>query len=1375
MSRPEPQTKSLPRHLQMDEEQRIIIGQGRDAQEYSFLTFAIEFFNDVDDSNMEQLDGLRLKTMVALADEKVTDKTVHTAKSDEKKQEAQFGNFSLKIPNPEHHAWVAMEIKKINHRLDVFKKAKLKLTNQKEIEQEIHLFDLHIENHIVTNKNMSKTMECFGDTLSSSTVQGIRDIDASWTTDDPNIKASIIPEAKKLSSVEYFIIRNCQDITTLFGIQHIGEMIAATLEKLLEKTTGETTIEKMIIINEKVIKSFIILENIKPMFNATYNNVYVSAEKSSMNPKRYRQINSRVKTVFNDLFGNITKLKIKCIPTKEDTLKFIYRDHPNFMITDAVSTVKTLHDHQREFINMIYTHLRNDDPSFLMVYNAMVGAGKTMSVAALAALANMVGRSVGKKLRIVYSTPNALILEGVRNQLLAIGKNTPEILEIAQNNLKGKHFFRKICYDSTSKSTRSKVVQDTPDQVEALRNVDVVIGDITGMITWLKFSKKLQAGLKLKKETAKPETDVYEIFIVDEIFGCDVIDSDMEHYMGMLFAMMPPRFVLLSASLEPTSSLFDTHRVDSPILNLYDLHYARHGGGKPKKDHFATIEGMKLQIACTIRRYDDIVMNPFTNCNTPEALEIMLRTCKMNPYAKRFLSPIVGYEMYDRLHLDLQELNKAVWTQIKRGICKRPSMAKLTERPMLKEFIEMNLESIDRRDRSPGMMDRYANFYADIMHIRAVITNESMWFRKNDAALEEKDKILTDHQAAILEKLYNFLDFTNYHLLSHERFLEQPIDTDKYTPDTSKSFRMGASSNRLEASLQMDGFDNDAAVISQKNTPQKVKRTSFNETPTISPPRAAITIPAGDDYPSEPNSPDGPVTFGGSVGTELPPGIMPLSLAEHAATQASTHAATMSLVDHAAAHAAMVTGTSRIPIMEPFDTIPKVSSNIIDPLISPDRVTPMNASILSAITRQSSEGDDFVSSLSLNHDEIAEKYIRLMQTISAERFPADSIALCNEHHHACVVTGDQLVRKISRRATDHVVCVYLANPMEYVEWTFFNKRPEEKPGVSTAVSETLSSPSSDRPSNVSDGATGSVTDVSESPLSPSSPATVEMVEIPKSKKEVAALTAELRLLEFENLLKIERPTEMYDDNDSANIHLKHAIAASRSRNKEDHRGGGKKSTVKSGPALKKSKEPKPEDNDADATPERDVYTMMEELGIDKPRDFLKCFKALSNRTVKKLVLMKKIVICKKIEPEFKVILEMISKRMIDVIFTDDYLSRGVNLPIGTMVFTESVENEDIDTILQMSGRVGRYGQESRSVNYMSQTLINRINSHFMNATSGGKRFGNFTNLYYRTLYYMQDDKEKDVPLTHISADETKWRINKMKFENLLLGGCTMQM
>ena len=292
-----------------------------------------------------------------------------------------------------------------------------------------------------------------------------------------------------------------------------------------------------------------------------------------------------------------------------------------------------LYEHQFKMINQVLHNIHKKN-NFLMVYRAMVGAGKTFSINALAVVINSLRKISGSKLRprIIYGTLSNHILDGVTKDFLRIGlDNGPRACRFLVNQ-RGDYYPIKVIPSKGG----IQMYGETQNDFDNFMDCDLILSDIASMMGFRKMMDRFNSKKSVNGFTMK--NDYLDIYIIDEVYGGEVINSSEEHMMGLALADPPPRLVLMSASLE------NPRTAEGPMKHVYKWHYDKFSETKTNGDfrsseHFQVVEDLNVKISCSLKSYDGKDFFPYNGCKTLKELKDVHIVCQADNYVKRYMNP----------------------------------------------------------------------------------------------------------------------------------------------------------------------------------------------------------------------------------------------------------------------------------------------------------------------------------------------------------------------------------------------------------------------------------------------------------------------------------------------------------------------------------------------------------------------------------------------------------------------------------------------------------------------------------------------------------------------------------------------------------------
>jgi hypothetical protein len=255
--------------------------------------------------------------------------------------------------------------------------------------------------------------------------------------------------------------------------------------------------------------------------------------------------------------------------------------------------------HQKTLVEMCHKYMKNDDP-YIIVYNAMIGSGKTSAVVSLAELAKF----FKKKLLCICN------LDAVRVQMANLCYNTTTRFAIGSIRMDGSV---KITYHWSTEASNCVVIICSPDVGYRIRT-DKALDDVFG-----------------------PVENRGEQFIVfhDEF----TIGADMKHSRplreNVAILMNLCKWTILSSATSPTIPELD------PVIENARIKYP---GLIVDKVYSPTV-----QIGCEVRTTDGDIVVPYLGCTTGADLKKVIEWCHNVPFLGRMLTPNVALQIYNGL------------------------------------------------------------------------------------------------------------------------------------------------------------------------------------------------------------------------------------------------------------------------------------------------------------------------------------------------------------------------------------------------------------------------------------------------------------------------------------------------------------------------------------------------------------------------------------------------------------------------------------------------------------------------------------------------------------------------------------------------------
>ena len=249
-------------------------------------------------------------------------------------------------------------------------------------------------------------------------------------------------------------------------------------------------------------------------------------------------------------------------------------------------------EHQMEILNKCHVNM---EKGFFIVYNAMIGSGKTTSIVALAELA----KHHGKKLLCVCN------LKTVQIQMGNLCYNANLRFGVAH------------CRDDGS-------VKITPHWQCKNGSIDIIIcgPDVANSI--------------LNDHSEGNPHEKYILFHDEPTTGADAFGSESLNDNAKIM-MNAPKWTVFSSATSPTLDKLSSVVIDNLKQKYNDLAIDK-------------VYSPTVQVSCEVRSYDGNLIVPYVGCKNKYDVLKVIQRCNDLPFIGRMMTPNVALDLYNKLN-----------------------------------------------------------------------------------------------------------------------------------------------------------------------------------------------------------------------------------------------------------------------------------------------------------------------------------------------------------------------------------------------------------------------------------------------------------------------------------------------------------------------------------------------------------------------------------------------------------------------------------------------------------------------------------------------------------------------------------------------------
>jgi hypothetical protein len=260
-------------------------------------------------------------------------------------------------------------------------------------------------------------------------------------------------------------------------------------------------------------------------------------------------------------------------------------------------------DHQKKIIEWTNKYCKSDTP-FFVIYNAMIGSGKTTAVVPLLNIAKQYGK-------ILLCVCN---LETVRDQMGNGFYNADQSFSIGYFY----HGVIKLSQSWAKKTEKPNAIVCSPDVAFKL--------------------------LTTKSKDVPNPAETYILFHDEPTIGADDIRSNaLDENMRVLFNA--PKWTIFSSATAPT-----VQELDTIIKRLKHAHSNEHAKDPNESFVVGRIYSPTVYVVCEVRTADGELVVPFLGCKTSKDLLQTIQKIEDMPFIGRMLASSIAVKLYNELN-----------------------------------------------------------------------------------------------------------------------------------------------------------------------------------------------------------------------------------------------------------------------------------------------------------------------------------------------------------------------------------------------------------------------------------------------------------------------------------------------------------------------------------------------------------------------------------------------------------------------------------------------------------------------------------------------------------------------------------------------------